>query len=112
MAYSATMSDLEQLVEMGFDKEKSQLAIKHGGGSKSTSSSSSSWKGNLTLGQVQGAIDWLDKNQDKSIEEIQQADTKEDAQASIDAVAQSVVCDECGKRFRSFEQFGAHAERT
>ena len=107
------MSDLEQLVEMGFDKEKAQLAIRHGGGSKSSSSSSSVfWEDILTLDPVQGAIDWLDKNQDKSLEDIQQADTEEDAQASTDAVAQSVVCDECGKRFRSFEQFGAHAERT
>ncbi|KAI7291190.1 hypothetical protein KC315_g19720, partial [Hortaea werneckii] len=48
-------ADLDQLADMGFDREKAQLALKKGG--------------NLT-----GAIDWLDKNADKSLEDLQQED--------------------------------------
>ncbi|KAK5152270.1 hypothetical protein LTS14_008647 [Recurvomyces mirabilis] len=55
-------SDLDQLVDMGFDREKSEFAIKQGG--------------NIT-----GAIDWLDKNADKSIEDIKE----EQAAAAGDA---------------------------
>ena len=88
-------SDLDQLVDMGFDKEKSELALKKGG--------------NLV-----NAIEWLDKNADKSVAEI----TAEDAEAAststpaVDAQANSVVCNDCGKKFRGMIAAQAHAEKT
>lgn len=87
-------SDLDQLVDMGFDREKSQLALSKGG--------------NLT-----GAIDWLDKNADKSIEEL-----REDEESSTSAVpeaggdANSMVCNDCGRKFRNMTAAQAHAEKT
>lgn len=87
-------TDLEQLVDMGFDKEKAEIALKKGG--------------NLT-----GAIDWLDKNGDKSIEEL-----KEDEDQSASAVpqpgagARSYVCNDCGKKFRGMDTAQFHAEKT
>ena len=66
----------------------------------------------LTTDTVQGAVDWLDKNADKPLEDLMQSGTAEDGEVLGNAVANSVVCEDCGKRFRSFEQFGNHAERT
>jgi hypothetical protein len=67
---------------------------------------------------VQSAIDWLDKNSEKPIDEL----LAEEA-AAVDAaaeppalkdgeVAQSLVCDDCGKRFRSAAQAEFHATKT
>ncbi|KAF2004985.1 hypothetical protein P154DRAFT_23938 [Amniculicola lignicola CBS 123094] len=92
-------TDLEQLLEYGFEKEKAELALKHGGG-------------------LQGALDWLDKNADKSIEEIKaaaatQADIDEEPPAPKEGeTAQSLVCDDCKKRFRSVEQAEFHASKS
>lgn len=87
------MSDLSNLVDMGFDKEKAELALKK--------------SGNLT-----GAIDWLDKNADKSIEDL-----KEDAEDDNPALeageqARSMVCNDCGKKFRGMSQAQFHAEKS
>jgi uncharacterized UBP type Zn finger protein len=54
------MSDLSNLVDMGFTKEKAELALKK--------------SGNLT-----SAIDWLDKNADKSVSDLQAEDAAADA---------------------------------
>ncbi|KAF2809609.1 uncharacterized protein BDZ99DRAFT_32648 [Mytilinidion resinicola] len=88
-------TDLEQLLDMGFDKERAQIAVKKTGG-------------------LQGAIDWLDKNQEKTIEQIKE---EEEASAEPEALkpgetAQSLVCDDCGKRFRSAAQAEFHATKT
>ena len=56
------MSDLSNLVDMGFDKEKATLALKK--------------SGNLT-----SAIDWLDKNADKSLSDLQAEDAAAQGQA-------------------------------
>ncbi|KMU87215.1 hypothetical protein CIHG_04659 [Coccidioides immitis H538.4] len=50
-------SDLEQLVEMGFDPERAKIAVSKTGG-------------------LQGALEWLEVNQDKSLDEIQSATTQ------------------------------------
>lgn len=90
--------DLDSLVEMGFDREKSEIALKKGG--------------NLT-----GAIDWLDKNSDKSIEDLKAAEAEyadEDGAPKLEAgeQANSMVCNECGKKFRSMAQAQFHAEKS
>ncbi|PPJ58792.1 hypothetical protein CBER1_08215 [Cercospora berteroae] len=89
------MSDLDSLVDMGFDKEKSQMALKKGG-------------------NVQGAIDWLDKNADRNIEQLK-ADEAEDAEApqlEPGETARSMICNECQKKFRSMAQAQFHAEKS
>jgi hypothetical protein len=72
---------------------------------------------------VQGALQWLEDNQDKSLEDISAAETaaKEDDETnpSIEPeplkdgeVAQSLICNDCGKRFRSAAQAEFHATKT
>ncbi|KAF2100819.1 hypothetical protein NA57DRAFT_74417 [Rhizodiscina lignyota] len=88
-------SDLNMLIDMGFDNEKASLAIKKSG-------------------NLQGAIDWLEKNQDKTVEEIKEEE-KQESNVSISAAdenALSLVCNECGKKFRSQAQAEFHASKT
>jgi len=96
-------TDIAVLLDMGFDKERAEIAVKKSGG-------------------LQGALQWLEDNQDKSIEDINAAsanEVKDEDNPSIEAaplkdgeVAQSLVCDDCGKKFRSMAQAQAHGERT
>ncbi|RVX67553.1 hypothetical protein B0A52_08906 [Exophiala mesophila] len=88
-------SDLEQLTDMGFDKEKSEIALKQTGG-------------------LAEAIDWLDKNVDKSIDDLKaEQDAQAAAQATEDAEqAKSLVCNECGKKFRGTAQAEFHASKS
>lgn len=88
------MSDLDQLFDMGFDREKSEFALKKGG--------------NIT-----GAIDWLDKNADKTMEDIkeEQAAAAGDA-ADPGATAMSMVCNDCGRKLRNMAAAQFHAEKT
>ncbi|KAE8146697.1 hypothetical protein BDV25DRAFT_46698 [Aspergillus avenaceus] len=88
-------SDLDQLIEMGFDRERAELAVTKGGG-------------------IQGALEWLEANQDKSLEEI-----KEDAKGDEEGPplqpgeeARSLVCNDCGKKFRSHAQAEFHASKS
>jgi len=96
------MSDLDNLVDMGFDKEKATLALKK--------------SGNLT-----SAIDWLDKNADTPLSDLQAADAAADAATdkandnpALEAgeVARSMVCNDCGKKFRGMSQAQFHAEKS
>ena len=66
------------------------------------------------------AIDWLDRNADKTVEEIT-AESKDDtASEDPDAgpalnpgeVAQSLVCNVCGRQLRSHAQAEFHASKT
>ncbi|KAL2833378.1 hypothetical protein BDW59DRAFT_138556 [Aspergillus cavernicola] len=92
-------SDLDQLIEMGFDKERAELAVKKSGG-------------------LQGALEWLEQNQDKSIEEIKSAGagTSEEGEdgppLQPGEEARSLVCNECGKKFRGQAQAEFHASKT
>ena len=72
---------------------------------------------------MQGALTWLEENQDKPIEELQNtansttADVDEDTAAQIAAIeggetAKSLVCNECGKKFRSPQAAQFHATKT
>jgi hypothetical protein len=89
------MSDLSNLIDMGFDKEKSELALKK--------------SGNLT-----SAIDWLDKNADKSVEDLKAEAADDDDNPALEAgeQARSMVCNDCGKKFRGMSQAQFHAEKS
>ncbi|KAK7946719.1 UBX domain-containing protein 1 [Apiospora aurea] len=89
-------SDLNTLLEMGFDKSRAEMAVKRTGG-------------------LEGAINWLEKNQDTPLDELE----AEEAGPSVNAealgegqVAQSIVCNDCGKKFRTKQLAGFHAEKT
>lgn len=91
-------SDLDQLIEMGFDKERAEMAVAKSGG-------------------LQGALEWLEQNQDKSIEEIKATASNDDAGEEGPPLqpgeeARSLVCNECGKKFRSHAQAEFHASKT
>ncbi|KAK7431899.1 hypothetical protein QQZ08_001518 [Neonectria magnoliae] len=99
-------SDLDTLLDMGFDKERSELAVKKTGG-------------------LQGALQWLEDNQDKSLDDIKadeatkkadEEDEDNDTKAQIAELetgqAQSLVCNECGKRFRNQDLASYHAGKT
>jgi DNA repair exonuclease SbcCD ATPase subunit len=89
-------TDLSNLIDMGFDKEKSELALKK--------------SGNLT-----SAIDWLDKNADKSISDLKaEAAENDDDNPALEAgeQARSMVCNDCGKKFRGMSQAQFHAEKS
>ncbi|KAL4763243.1 uncharacterized protein BDW70DRAFT_158086 [Aspergillus foveolatus] len=95
-----TTSDLDQLIEMGFDRERAELAVKKSGG-------------------LQGALEWLEENQDKSLEEIKSASAGADEEDEEGAPAlkpgeeaRSLVCNECGKKLRSHAQAEFHASKT
>ena len=68
---------------------------------------------------VQGAIEWLEQNQDKSLKEITAQDASDEINSSIEPTtaaageeARSLVCNECGKKFRSKQQAEFHAQKT
>ncbi|KAK5138290.1 hypothetical protein LTR08_003351 [Meristemomyces frigidus] len=89
-------SDLDQLIDMGFDREKSDLALKK--------------SGNLT-----GAIDWLEENADKSIEDLLEesaAAAGDAADAASGAQAMSMVCNDCGRKLRNMAAAQFHAEKS
>ncbi|PFH60442.1 hypothetical protein XA68_10917 [Ophiocordyceps unilateralis] len=95
-------SDLDQLLDMGFEKARAEMAVKKSGG-------------------LQGALQWLEDNQDKSLEEIQAAgandeDDEAETRAKIAELesgqARSLVCNECGKRFRNQDLASYHATKT
>ncbi|KAH6655690.1 ubiquitin-related domain-containing protein [Truncatella angustata] len=87
-------SDLETLLEMGFDKSRAELAVK---------------KGNL-----EAAMNWLEKTQDTPLDELLEEDNAGPSTAELgaDQVANSIVCNDCGKKFRSQAVAGLHAEKT
>lgn len=69
----------------------------------------------LTRWIVQGALEWLEENQDKSLEEIKASQQDEDEEAPAlkpGEEARSLVCNECGKKFRSTAQAEFHASKT
>ena len=65
---------------------------------------------------VQGALEWLEETQDKSLEEIKEAASATPAKASGDGEdgehAKSLVCNDCGKKFRGQAQAEFHASKS
>ncbi|TVY31824.1 Uncharacterized protein LSUB1_G007439 [Lachnellula subtilissima] len=96
-------SDLSVLKDMGFDAQRAEIAVKKTGG-------------------LQGALQWLEDNQDKTIEEItanapsaeaEETDPAIEPEALKDGeVARSMVCNICQKKFRSMAQAEFHASKT
>lgn len=95
-------TDLEVLVDMGYEKARAELAIKKSGG-------------------LSGALDWLAKNADTPIEELTApADEGDDDAATAAAIqgledgelAKSLVCNECGKQFRTTAMAEFHASKS
>ncbi|KAH7325780.1 ubiquitin-related domain-containing protein [Stachybotrys elegans] len=99
-------SDLDTLLDMGFERARAEIAVKKTGG-------------------LQGALQWLEDNQDKPLEQIHaEASTADDddqdedeTNAEITALesgqeARSLVCNECGKRFRNEALASYHASKT
>ena len=69
---------------------------------------------------MQGALEWLEKVQDKSLEEIT-TEVEANAETDPNAVpadlepgeeAKSLVCNDCGRKFRSHAQAEFHASKT
>jgi len=97
-----TKSDIDLLLEMGFEQARAELAVKKTGG-------------------LQQALNWLEENQDKPLEELQAnqatadaAGAEEEGAASIPSgeTASSLVCNECGKKFRNHAEATFHASKT
>ncbi len=89
-------SDLDTLIDMGFERERAELATKHTGG-------------------LQAAIDWLDKNQEIALDQIKENSASADAEPPAlnpGEEAKSLMCNDCGKRFRSQAQAEFHASKT
>ena len=61
---------------------------------------------------MQGAIDWLENNQDKTIEELKAEEESAASAAPDDSQANSLVCQECGKKFRGTAEAEYHASKT
>jgi UBX domain-containing protein 1/4 len=63
---------------------------------------------------VADAIEWLDTNSEKTVEQIQAEDAADAESKAAEAAdqARSLVCNECGKRFRGTAQAEYHASKT
>lgn len=68
---------------------------------------------------MQAALEWLEANQDKSLDEIKStaASNTNDEEEGAPALKEgeqprSLVCNECGKKFRSQAQAEFHASKT
>ncbi|KOS22954.1 Uncharacterized protein ESCO_003462 [Escovopsis weberi] len=99
-------TDLEALIDMGFDPARAEIAVKKSGG-------------------LQGALEWLEDNQEKSLEDIQAAQSKAAEEEGEDEAetraqikeletgqAKSLICNDCGKRFRNADMASYHASKT
>jgi len=86
-------TDLEQLVEMGFDKERAEMSLKNGR-------------------SLQDAIDWLDTNSSRTVDDLKESDEAEPPALQPGEAARSLVCNDCGKKFRSQAQAEFHASKT
>ncbi|KAL9102788.1 MAG: hypothetical protein Q9163_002106 [Psora crenata] len=95
-------SDLDSLLAMGFDRPRAEIALKRSGTS------------------VEGAIDWMEKNEDKTTEEVvaieaEKAETDPNTEAEAlkpGEEAKSLVCNDCGRKLRSIAQAEFHASKT
>ncbi|KAK3996688.1 ubiquitin-related domain-containing protein [Cladorrhinum sp. PSN332] len=93
--------DLQQLLDMGFEKGYAELAVKK-------------------TGNLSQAIDWLEANGSKPLGELQAAaavDEEDEEEKAIniaagEQLAKSLVCKECNKKFRTHDAATYHATKT
>ncbi|KAF6224063.1 hypothetical protein HO133_010637 [Letharia lupina] len=93
-------TDLNTLLEMGFDQPRAELAMQK--------------KGDLTA-----AVGWLEEVEGKSLDEIKAADARAEtdpntvpADLKPGEEAKSLVCGDCGRKLRSHAQAEFHATKT
>ncbi|KAI1778300.1 ubiquitin-related domain-containing protein [Hypoxylon cercidicola] len=88
-------STLDQLLEMGFDKSRAELAVKKSDG-------------------LPDAMDWLEKTQDTPLDELLEEEESGTNIQKVDdgTVALSLVCNDCGKKFRSQGEAEFHANKS
>jgi len=99
-------TDQQLLEEMGFEPARATLALKNSGG-------------------LQDALTWLESNESKTLEELQQAESNKSAvagasgelgedgeQTELPGTAASLKCSDCGKLFSTPERAQFHASRT
>ena len=112
-------SDLETLLDMGFEKPRAEIAVKRTGGRRYHIRCTV--QSVLICQIVQGALEWLEKTQDNSTEEIAtaQADTLAGTDPSLEGAeikprenAKSLVCNECQRKFKGHAQAEFHASKT
>ena len=114
-------TDYDVLVDMGFDKERATLAVKKSGGCMlHFLIHGYSGLADLTT-TVQGALEWLEETQDKPLEELVRTPAPvqddDDPNAEPPALgvgeeAHSLVCADCGKKFRSEAQASFHGAKS
>lgn len=62
---------------------------------------------------MEGALNWLETKQDKSTEDLKsEAEASASNAATEEPSAQSLTCDDCGKRFRNSSEAEYHATKT
>ncbi|KAI3326040.1 DNA-binding protein [Xylariaceae sp. AK1471] len=89
-----SQSILDQLLEMGFDKERAELAVKKSDG-------------------LPDAMDWLERTQDTPMEDLLAEEESGPKIAKVEGeVAMSLVCNECGKKFRYQREAEFHANKA
>ncbi|KAI1269995.1 ubiquitin-related domain-containing protein [Xylariaceae sp. FL1019] len=91
-----SQSALDQLLEMGFDKERAELAVKRSDG-------------------LSDAMDWLEKTQDTPLDELiaeEEAGATNVTKVEGDDAAMSLLCQECGKKFRTQGEAEFHAGKS
>lgn len=112
-----TKSDIDLLLEMGFEQARAELAVKKTGGCQYPHFLRA--PAILTANAVQQALNWLEENQDKPLEELQAsqaaaggAEGEAGPSMPTGETAMSLVCNECGKKFRNHDQASFHASKT
>ena len=117
-------TDLDTLLEMGFDGPRAELAMQKKGDCKSTFADQ--WVYNthssdsiLTCRAVTAAVGWLEEVQGMPLDEIKAADAKAETDSNTVPAdlkpgeeANSLVCGECGRKLRSHAQAEVHATKT
>ena len=117
-------TDLDALLEMGFDKTRAELAMQKKGDCKAPIPAKVGYivyqgDDTLTFRPVTAAVGWLEEVEEKSLEEIKAADAKAEvdprtvpADLKPGEEAKSLVCGDCGRRLRSHAQAEFHATKT
>ena len=117
-------TDLDTLLEMGFDRPRAELAMQKQGDCKYPFADQCFYETHLsdsilTCRAVTAAVGWLEEVQGTSLDEIKAADAKAETDSNTVPAglkpgeeAHSLVCGECGRKLRSHAQAEAHATKT